>query len=142
VYFALTSPSHPKSSDGIPPRWLKTGIEFYESNPYIGTAGCENWADWSLYPAPSSKTEPITLRAEVEGEGEARSLWIYYLKTDDQGNVTKKPVREVCWFMAGARNDEWKVEVGAYAVRPAKEKDVIGKRELEVEFSEFNVEWK
>ena len=45
VLFAL-----PKEGDVKEGKWIKTGIEFYDGEPFVGTVAKDRWADWSLTP--------------------------------------------------------------------------------------------
>lgn len=123
------------TTDGVAPnktKWLKTGIEWYNSKPYISTVGCDVWADWSVVPIPSytsnegRPTATIEVRRERDVLG--KSLWVYWIVDGEE-----VPLREVNWFFA---EEEGSVGVGGYVARPTVE----GDGELDVEFKEGVVE--
>lgn len=94
------------------PRWIKTGIEFFNGQPLIGTVATYRWSDWSLTPPMSSHSASATIEIESNEDG---SLWVYLF--DDNGN--KSPIREVTWW--GDIDEQVKVSVGVYLARVDKE---------------------
>jgi hypothetical protein len=106
-----------------PDKWIKSGVEFYNGAPMVGTVACDRWADWSLAPLPLPLPLPGGAgpdkregggEGEGEGEGEradgqqrrwvtvqierardqhGTSLWVYLV--GEEG--AKTPLREVCW---------------------------------------------
>jgi hypothetical protein len=122
-----------------PPKWLKTGVEFYNSLPRISTVSCDAWADWSVSPltnteASSGKDTWTTVLVEraTGSDGKGVSWWVYELL--DSGE--KIPLREVCWIYGSG--EDWELEVAAYVARPAK--DGVDES-LVAEFKGFSVEW-
>lgn len=130
LLFRLTHPSHPR-------KWVKTGIELYESQPRLSTVSCDSWADWSVGPVGDGEAEDIavgkksvTVEVRSEGDENGRSWWVYYVDGE-----TKTPLREICW-VADGQYAAWNLEVAALVARPAKEGG-----ELEAKFEDFTVEW-
>ena len=95
------------SPSTIPPRWLKTGIEFFNGSPTLSTVACETYIDMSLY--PFSGTE-----ATIEVRRQNDALWVYWVK----GGEEKVPIRELGWVFVGEGDVD--VQVGAWAARPGK----------------------
>jgi regulation of enolase protein 1 (concanavalin A-like superfamily) len=93
-------------------RWIKTGIEFFNGQPLIGTVATYRWSDWSLTPVISFHSASVTVEIESNEDG---SLWVYLF--DDSGN--KSPIREVTWW--GEIDEQVKVSVGVYLARVDKE---------------------
>jgi uncharacterized protein len=135
-----SSPSHP------PEKWVKTGLEFYNGTPQLSTVATDRWADWSVSPLSTSpsdeeKIERLTVEIRREGDEHGKSVWVYRLVLDAQGNVKERiPLREICWVLAdedAGGGEEWKLDVIALVARPAKG----AKESLKVAFYEFKVEW-
>lgn len=137
---------HPPAGDGggsgassSPPKWIKTGVEFYDGRPRAATVACDAWADWSLSPvAPNDDGDGdggddgwVTVAVENGRDEMGKSLWVYQVAAGGD----KIPLREVCWPFG--HGDGWEATVEAYACRPAK--DAEG--ELVVEFRDFEVKW-
>jgi len=118
-------------STSPPPKWIKTGVEFYNGVPKVGTVACDTWADWSLAPV-QGKEDWVTFSVEAGGDELGHSIWVYQLVGEE-----KVPIREVCWVF-GNELVGWDVSVAAYAARPAKETQ----EELAVQFKGFTVGWK
>lgn len=100
-----------KSSDMT--RWVKTGIEFLDGVPLIGTVAKDRWADWSLRPllAETKSTESAaTVEMENASDG---SLWIWLVSEEGK----KLPLREVTWW--GDLAKETEIWIGVYAAKPA-----------------------
>lgn len=133
--------THPFSAKS-PPKWIKTGVEYYNGEPKAATVACDAWADWSLGPVAAAAAAAaadvpkwVTVLVEVSGNQESgRGLWVYQL-VEEGGQEKKVPLREICWVF-GSQTDEWDITVEAYACRPAKEKV-----DLQVEFRDFEVVW-
>ncbi|KAF2628830.1 hypothetical protein BU25DRAFT_409856 [Macroventuria anomochaeta] len=127
----LTKPGIPDEKT----KWLKTGIEWYYSKPYISTVGCDAWADWSVVPIPSytsnSSRPSATIEARREKDVLGKSLWVYWIIKREDGTEERIPLREVNWFFA--EEEGWSVGVGGYVARPTKDG---GDEELGVEFAE------
>jgi len=132
LLLSLRPHSTPSStSTSPPPKWIKTGVEFYNGVPKVGTVACDTWADWSLAPV-QGKEDWVTFSVEASGDELGHSIWVYQVVGEE-----KVPIREVCWVF-GNELVEWDVNVAAYAARPAKGT----KEELAVQFKGFTVEWK
>ncbi|KAK6338659.1 hypothetical protein TWF696_009470 [Orbilia brochopaga] len=122
-------------------QWIKTGVEFYMDQPWVGTVCCDRWADWSITPLEQSAQEGEYVTATVEVERSAdelgRSLWIYAVYGEK-----RVPVREVAWLFAADEEDKQLVwlEVRAYACRPLK-KEGKEEEQLVVKFLDFDVEF-
>jgi regulation of enolase protein 1 (concanavalin A-like superfamily) len=121
---------------GIPDKWIKTGIEFYQGKPRVGTVGTDAWSDWSIAPVATASDAPFvpgetwtTVRVEKHIDELGLSLWVYQVAGDE-----KLPLREINWpFGYG---DDWVVKVEAYAAKPGQGTP------LKAEFKDFQVEWK
>lgn len=119
-----------------PRKWIKTGIELYQGLPRLSTVCCDNWADWSVGPAPRAEKvavgeEGITILVRKEGDENGGSWWVYCVDGDEE-----IPLREICW-VRDAKLAGWEVAVAALVARPAKEDDAV----LDAMFDEFVVEW-
>ena len=110
-------------------KWLKVGVEYYQGKPYVSTVGCDVWADWSIFPLGSNEANVEVRREEdINGKG----LWCYLVQYDENGQIQKRqPLREIAWFFA--ETEDWELQVGEYAARPAKA-EVVNNEELEVNF--------
>ncbi|KAF3194646.1 hypothetical protein TWF106_006038 [Orbilia oligospora] len=121
-------------------QWIKTGIEYYLDEPWVGTVCCDRWADWSIASLggdADSETEGPTATIEVERSDDelGKSLWIYLIKGDK-----RIPLREVNWIFAQEHEDVW-VDVSAYTARPLA-KEGKEKEELIVKFWDDEVVWR
>ncbi|KAL0579656.1 hypothetical protein V5O48_002352 [Marasmius crinis-equi] len=119
-------------------QWVKTGMEWYQDQPYISTVATDNYADWSIFPTASSG---VTIEARRE---ESPGLWIYQIVKKADGSEERRTLREVTWFFAKEDEDEdeagWMLDVRAMAARPATEDKVVGaEKELVVEFEDAEV---
>lgn len=119
-------------------KWLKTGIELYDSQQRVSTVGCDNYADWSVVPlaavAPGAKE--ITIEATRSNDENGKGLWVYQHILDSDGKVKETvPLREVAWFFA-LEDEGWEIGVAAMVCRP---KEAEG--ELNAEFKNFQVEF-
>jgi hypothetical protein len=114
-------------------KWIKTGIEYYYSNPYISTVGCDSWADWSIVPLSpygGNETRPsTTIEAKREKDVLGKSLWVYQVIYGDDGEEKeRRPLRELTWVFG--EEDGWNIGVGGYVARPNNDTKGI----LEAEF--------
>ena len=124
----IRDPKNPKEE--IDSQWVKSGIELYNGEPYVGTVGCDRWADWSLTQAGIDKGK-VTL--EMERDGADDTLWIYVVEKEGGKRI---PIREVTWVLGnGDRPDEKEVWVGVYAASPKPDGGV-----LEVGFEGWELE--
>ncbi|KAK6522794.1 hypothetical protein TWF281_002228 [Arthrobotrys megalospora] len=120
-------------------QWIKTGIEYYLDEPWVGTVCCDRWADWSVTPlgtedVSSSEGPKATIEVERSHDELGNSLWIYLIR-----GGRRVPLREVNWVFT-QEGDVW-VDVSAYAARPLGEKGK-GEDELLVKFWDYEVEWR
>ncbi|KAG9254431.1 uncharacterized protein F5Z01DRAFT_750322 [Emericellopsis atlantica] len=126
----LTHPSHPL------PKWIKTGIEYFDGEPRISVVCCDNYSDWSVASLPASISDAvtkgeqeITIRLEVK----ETTVWIYRVGEDGKD----VPLREIAWLFADGGKG-WTAEIGACVARPAEEP----KDEFEATFTKLDVQWK
>jgi uncharacterized protein len=98
----------PSISSNKDQRWVKTGIEFYQGEVFVGTVGADRWSDWSLVQVGIKEGKAVTL--EMEGNGD--TLWIYVV--DGEKRI---PIREVPWILS-AEGKDVKAWVGVYAASP------------------------
>ncbi len=133
------------------PKWIKTGVEFYNGRPMLSTVACDAWADWSVTPLPPSpppsnasaaadQKQWTTVAIVREGDEKGKSLWVYQVvpSTDgSEGGEEKIPMREICWVSGDGPEEEWELGVAAMAARPEK----TAAEELSVEFKDFEVVW-
>ncbi|TPX10270.1 uncharacterized protein E0L32_001467 [Thyridium curvatum] len=141
--------SSASAGPSTPPKWVKTGIEYYQDQPRLSTVTCDAWADWSVaLPAagtagPGQADRPVvTLLARREADELGTSLWVYQVVPAAAGNqgeeeVLLLPMRECAWAFAYEDDEDWMLTVAAYAARPDKNTTET----LEVAFQELNVEW-
>lgn len=103
----LLHATHPSQQD----RWLKTGIEFYQSRPYLSTVATLTYSDWSVA-APSDGAVGASVTVEVRRESDelGTSLWVYEVVGGEE-----RPLRECTWWFA-EEDDGWVVDVRAMAV--------------------------
>lgn len=115
-----------------PPKWLKTGVEYYNGVPKAATVACDSWADWSLSDVKKGKDgDWVTVLVENGTDVLGKSFWIYQVVDGE-----KVPLREVCWVFGHGDPEKWELSVEAYACRPAKDA-----AELVVEFKDLDVQW-
>lgn len=107
-------------------KWVKTGIEFYQEEVYVGTVGADQWADWSLLQVGIKDGKTVTL--EMERDPEADTLWIYVVD-----GARRHPIREVTWILSESDVQVW---VGVYAASPKPD----GKK-LEVKFEGWELDF-
>ncbi|KUI54595.1 hypothetical protein VP1G_01911 [Cytospora mali] len=129
------SETGPGSNDAIksPPKWIKTGVEYYKGVAKAATVACDVWSDWSLADVRGEEGDWVTVLVESGSDELGLSLWIYQVLRDGE----KVPLREVCWVFGHGEPEGWEVAVEAYACRPEKGTG----EELSVEFKDFDVQW-
>jgi regulation of enolase protein 1 (concanavalin A-like superfamily) len=115
----------PKITLDTDKKWVKTGIEFYQEEVYVGTVAADRWADWSLLQVGIKDGKRVTL--EMERDAEADTLWVYVID-----GKRRHPIREVTWILSEPDVQAW---VGVYAASPKPD----GK-ELEVKFEGWELE--
>lgn len=138
------------TSSPPPPRWVKTGIEFFEGAPHLSTVTCDRFADWGLYPLEAGAGTaadggvPVTLEVARDGEGRGRNAWVYRLVPGSGPGAPPRrvPLRKICWLFADEDGDagagaEWLLDVSPLVARPAKGAPDA----LRVEFAGFEVVW-
>ena len=137
--FRRKSSSSSSPSSSSPPKWIKTGIEYYNGQPQLSTVACETWADWSVTPLTTTTTTTTTttppwttIAVDREADGNGSSLWVYHVLEDGR----RVPLREICWVYGDAPED-WLVEVSAMAARPEKKATA----NLEVSVRDMVVKW-
>ena len=113
----------PESSDGSR-KWIKSGIEFYEGEPWLSAVVADRWADWSLVPLNGKKE--VTL----EFERSKGSLWIFAILGEK-----KVPVREITWILS--EGDDKECWVGVFAAKPTKRAE---EEEFVVNFSGWELD--
>jgi uncharacterized protein len=125
------------SSGGPPPKWIKTGVEYYNGQPMVSTVACDAWADWSVTPLQTTgdKADWTTVTVIREGDGKGMSLWVYQLMKGADGAETKVPLREICWVFSD--KEDWELTIEAMAARPEKGTSEV----LQAEFKDFQVVW-
>ncbi|KAI0386081.1 hypothetical protein F5Y04DRAFT_115600 [Hypomontagnella monticulosa] len=141
-------PRHKSSTVTPPEKWIKTGVEFYFGKPQLSTVGCDRWADWSVAPLTLAEGEPepgavggVTIEVVRESDENGKSLWVYRLVKDADGNVVDKiPLREICWVLADedeGDGEEWVLDISPLVARPEKNTT----ESLQVDFKSFEVQW-
>ena len=141
---SLRPPAPSGEESGPPPKWIKTGVEYYNGNPMLSTVACDNWADWSVTPLlrgagaeAGDGREWTTVSIMREQDGKGMSLWVYQMQGGAEGaGEVKVPLREICWVF-GTETDGWELTVEAMAARPEK----AAQEELSVDFRGFEVKW-
>ncbi|KAJ2903343.1 hypothetical protein MKZ38_010094 [Zalerion maritima] len=119
-----------------PAKWIKTGLEMYNSVPRIGTVACDSWADWSLSPVQKDGDADdgvITVSIERENtDGFGHGIWVYQVVGEE-----KHPLREITWGFASPEMDGWDLSVSAFAARPHDKTEEA----LDVKFQGMEVVW-
>jgi uncharacterized protein len=94
-------------------RWVKTGIEFLDGIPLVGTVAKDEWSDWSLRPllAETLSVEEVAI-VEMENAADG-SLWVWLVSEAGK----RLPLREVTWW--GALPEDTEICIGPYAAKPA-----------------------
>jgi uncharacterized protein len=128
-------PSGEAETTEIPPKWIKSGIEFYQGVPRMGTVGTDAWSDWSIAPvvtepgsASGNATSWTTVLVEKHVDELGDSLWVYQVSGEE-----RLPLREINWPFGNG--DGWELKVEAYAAKPGSGAP------LQVEFKDFAVQW-
>ncbi|KAF2141923.1 uncharacterized protein K452DRAFT_287114 [Aplosporella prunicola CBS 121167] len=131
----LTQPGAAASSGSD--RWLKTGIEYYQSRAFLSTVATQTYSDWSVMPPADGESKSVTVEVRREGDALGTSLWVYELVLGDDGQVKeRRPLRECTWWFA--EEDGWVIDVRAMAARPASKADVGG--DLVVTFQDVEID--
>ncbi|KAK0643369.1 hypothetical protein B0T16DRAFT_415772 [Cercophora newfieldiana] len=135
ILFSFRPAGSPSDPSKAPPKWIKTGIEYYNGHPMLSTVTAAPWADWSVAPltVSSSATEiwtTITIEKAIDEHGV--SLWVYLVLE----NGEKVSLREIC-FVYGDGPENWTLEVSAMAARPQKG----ATSDLVVQVKDFAVNW-
>jgi len=79
---------------------MKTGIEFFQGKPFVGSVVTSQWSDWALMPLGKEKGGKVTIHVErqvkeLEGK-KLDSLWVYVV---DEETGRKMEVRQIIsWF--------------------------------------------
>ena len=102
-------------------RWVKTGVELFDSQPQVSTVSTNIWSDWSMRPMisdPASVNTASSATVEIESNKDG-SLWVYVL--NDNGH--RRPMREIAWW--GEIDGAAKIDVGVYAAKPDMERSKL-----------------
>ena len=102
--------------------WMKTGIEFFEGKPFVGSVVTSQWSDWALVPLGKEKGGKVTILVErqVKEGKKLDSLWVYVI---DEETGRKMEVRQITWWFTHDIQDQ-KISddrcllIGVYAARP------------------------
>ncbi|PVH84516.1 hypothetical protein DL98DRAFT_512425 [Cadophora sp. DSE1049] len=123
-------------------QWVKSGTEFVDDAPKVGTVACDRWADWSLVtegivPASGGGTNVTQVTIEMERRPVDDTLWVYVVQDGKRAGV-----REVTWLLSLAKHEdgnpkEREAWVGVYAATPTV---VEGANPLDVKFEGFELE--
>ena len=87
----------------------------------------QTYSDWSIAPPADASDPKVTIEVRREGDELGTSLWVYEIVQGTDGEVERRPLREVTWFFGD--EEGWTVEVSAMAARPAKKEGVVGDSE-------------
>jgi uncharacterized protein len=111
-------------------RWVKTGIEFLDGIPLVGTVAKDEWSDWSLRPllAETLSVEHVAV-VEIENAADG-SLWVWLVSEGGK----RLPLREVTWW--GALPKDTEIWIGPYAAKPAPNGE---KGDLVVKFENLEI---
>jgi len=140
IVLSIIKHSIPGASLQTQRQWLKTGIEFYQNKPWVGTVACDRWADWSITPLPDTKegdNPRVNIEVERSSDELGKSLWVYLVS--DSGERT--PLREVNFFFADEDSEKMELNVSAYAARPLK-KEGNETEELKVQVTDYTVDFR
>lgn len=107
-------------------RWIKAGIEVFNSKPVLGVVGTDRYSDWSLAPMPKGENT-ATFEAVRDGE----TLWVYEIRDGE-----RLPLREVKWAFIDEMDE---ISVGVYAAKPTPEEGDEGKG-IDVDFRGLKLE--
>jgi len=123
-------------------QWVKSGIEFVDDAPKVGTVACDRFADWSLVtegivPASSGGTNATQVTIEMERRPVDDTLWVYIVQDGKRSGV-----REVTWLLSLAKDEDGKPKereawVGVYAATPTI---IEGAKPLDVQFEGFQLD--
>ena len=113
------------------PRWVKTGIEFFDGVPLVGTVAKDQWSDWSLRPllAETLSIEGFAV-VEIDNASDG-SLWVWLVSEGGQ----RLPLREIAFWGDLAKDTE--IWIGVYAAKPAPNGE---KGDLVVKFEGLDVQ--
>ncbi|KAL8701339.1 MAG: hypothetical protein Q9201_004958 [Fulgogasparrea decipioides] len=120
-------------------RWIKTGVEHFESRANISTVACDRWADWSLVPLPEESLGKVAVEMtrEVRNDEKTSTLWVHSV---DTSTGEKRALREVTWVFEDEKmQGDQECEVGVYAAKPNADESDPGK-ELDVTFENLTLE--
>ena len=107
--------------------WMKTGIEFFDGKPFVGSVFSTQWSDWALMPLKKEKGGKVTIQVERQVKEGAKldSLWVYVV---DEETGRKAEVRQITsWFthdippdqkISKTTSDDRCLLIGVYAARP------------------------
>lgn len=138
----LVLPPHKESEDTKDRgqrRWVKTGIEFFESKPSISTVASDRWSDCSLAPVPEDSPSKVTieLSREVANGEKTSTLWVHFI---DPVSGNKRPLREVAWVFEDENlKGNGECEIGVYSAKPIRDED-DSEKELDVTFEDLIIE--
>ncbi|KAK0107222.1 hypothetical protein ONS95_003924 [Cadophora gregata] len=123
-------------------QWVKSGIEFVDDAPKVGSVACDRWADWSLVtegivPASGGEANSTQVTIEMERRPTDDTLWVYVVQDGKRSGV-----REVTWLLSLAKDEDGKPKdieawVGVYAATPTIVEDA---KPLNVKFEGFELE--
>ncbi|KAH7407632.1 hypothetical protein BKA64DRAFT_426340 [Cadophora sp. MPI-SDFR-AT-0126] len=123
-------------------QWVKSGIEFVDDAPKVGTVACDRFADWSLVtegivPVSGGGADVTQVTIEMERRPVDDTLWVYVVQDGKRSGI-----REVTWLLSLAKDEDGKPKereawVGVYAATPTIEE---GAKPLDVRFEGFELE--
>lgn len=96
-----------------PSKWIKAGIEFFESKAVLGVVGTDRYSDWSLAPLDAGYHQ----KARFVATREDKTLWIHAA----QEGKELVPLREVKWAFLEGRDEDAEVQIGVYAAKPTQD---------------------
>lgn len=111
------------SGKQVESKWVKTGIEFFESKPALSVVGCDRFSDWSLSPMLGKGGKDATIVAEREGS----TLWVFVVE-----DGVKRALREVKWAFMEGREESAEMWAGVCAAKPTPDE---GNEENAIEVS-------
>jgi uncharacterized protein len=105
---------------------MKTGIEFFQGKPFVGSVVTSQWSDWALTPLGKEKGGKVTIQVErqVKEGKKLDSLWVCVV---DEETGRKTEVRQITsWFthdipdqkISKVTSDNRCLLIGVYAARP------------------------
>lgn len=123
-----------------PYKWIKTGIEFENSAPQLGTVATYAFSDWSLSPiVPKGATS-----SRFTFERSTTEAWVYSVEVEGNASngtetAERYPLREVTWAFLEERGEEdAEIWVGLYAAKPTYSEGDSAEG-LTVEFSDLEI---